>query len=157
MKPSGTATDIATLNLAGLVTFEATVNRFDVGRSTNAVGTFQNSARPQATLTLASSNTITANTLVVGSNAQTTTSNILNLGASNELNVNHWVLAVGRANGTVQFTSGLSQPTLVLRGQAGGQQSCRHHAWRLQKHFGHWCRWRVEHSDWHHELVGGCR
>lgn len=96
------------------------MNRFDVGRSTNAVGTFQNSARPQATLTLASSNTITANTLVVGSNAQTTTSNILNLGASNELNVNHWVLAVGRANGTVQFTSGLSQPTLVLRGQAGG-------------------------------------
>jgi len=120
LKPSGSATDIATLNLGDLAAFEATVNRFDVGRSTNATGVFQNSARPQATLTLARANTITAATLVVGSNAQVTTNNLLNLGASNQLNVGHWVLGVGRANGTVQFTGGLSQPTLVLRGQAGG-------------------------------------
>lgn len=120
LKPSGSVVDITTLNLAGLATFEATVNRFDVGRGTNAAGVYQNTARPQATLTLANANTITANTLVVGSNGQLTSNNILNLGASNQLNVGHWALAVGRANGTVQFGSGLSQPTLVLRGQAGG-------------------------------------
>ncbi len=118
-KGSGSTVDISTLNLSGLSSFTATVNRFDVGRSTNAAGAFQ-SGRPQATLTLAASNTITATTFVVGAGNQTTTNNIVNLGQQNILNVGNLVLGNARTGGTLQFASGLTSPTLTLRGAAGG-------------------------------------
>ncbi|WP_346333688.1 autotransporter-associated beta strand repeat-containing protein [Prosthecobacter sp. SYSU 5D2] len=116
---AGGSTDFNTLDLAGLTSFTANVNRFDVGRSTNATGSFQ-AGRPSSTLTLAASNSITAGTLVIGANSQTTLSSFMNLGQENILHTDRLVLGVGRASATLRFGDGLSNPTLILRGTEGG-------------------------------------
>lgn len=112
--------DVSGLDLSGLASFTATVNRFDIGRATNEAGSFQGTGRPQATLRLAAQNEITANSLVVGANTVTTNSNFLYLGGSNALNVGTLVAGGARANGTIQFASGLDRPSLILRGATGG-------------------------------------
>jgi autotransporter-associated beta strand protein len=123
-KVASTPIDISSLDLSGLAAFTATVNRFDVGRATNAAGTFQGSSgtggRPQGSLTLAATNTITANIFVVGAGNQTVTTSTLNLGQENFINTNTLVLGNARANGTLSFNIGLDNPTLVLRGSTGG-------------------------------------
>lgn len=118
-KASG-SNDFSTLDLSDLSSFTANVDRFYVGRSTNATGSFGSSGRPQSTLYLSANNVITANTMVVGSNTQTTTSSFLYLGQQNVLNVDDIVVANGRSNGRLEFDSGLINPTLTLRGTAGG-------------------------------------
>lgn len=118
---SGSATDTSTLNLSGLQNFTANVIRFDVGRGTNAIGVYQGSSRPQATLFLAQRNTITAGTMVIGSRNQTgNANNTLHLGQENTLNIGTLVVGSGRVGGTLRFAAGLEDPTLVLRGAAGG-------------------------------------
>ena len=68
-------------------------------------------------------NTITAATLGIGNgatNAQTNLNARLHLGTTNALNATNFALGGYRSKGTVDFQSGLTSPTLTLRGITAG-------------------------------------
>lgn len=109
------AYSLVTLDLSGLSGFSATVNNLSVGGSLAGL----------STLNLAASNTITANTVAVGSTVRATgagtgSNSILNLGAQNTINAN--TLTIGatqaRSGGTLQFSA--PGGSVTIRGRAGG-------------------------------------
>jgi len=103
-----------TLDLSGLASFTAFTSTFNVGGGISL-----------ATLNLAQTNAITANTLTVGTNSKNTSTgagsnSVLNLGAANTLHAT--TLIVGntssRTGGTLQFAS--TGGSVTIRGTAGG-------------------------------------
>ncbi|HEX8916799.1 MAG TPA: autotransporter-associated beta strand repeat-containing protein [Humisphaera sp.] len=112
-----------TLNMSGLGTFNysSTTNNVRVGL---ASGTTNTGALAQvATLTLAAANNITAATLGVGDIAASNDggASTLNLGTTNTLNLNAVNVGYsGRADATLQFAAGLTNPTVTIRGLTGG-------------------------------------
>ncbi len=112
VNPDGAGPGLTTLDLTGLAAFNATVANFRVGFG----------ERSQATLTLSPNNTITATVLTVGdSNGfNATNGSSLILGQANVFNAN--TINVGNSKGTgfVFFNTGLTAPTLKIRGAAGG-------------------------------------
>lgn len=112
VNPDGNGPGLATLDLTGLAAFNANVANFRVGYG----------QRSQATLTLAASNNITATVLTVGDSngLNATNGSSLILGQTNVINAT--TINVGNSKGTgfVSFNSGLTDPTLKIRGTAGG-------------------------------------
>jgi fibronectin-binding autotransporter adhesin len=121
----------AILNLSGLAFFNANVDQILVGFSTADSGSY---CRPNGTLYLAKSNTITLNNpgtttsagLIIGyayNRANTTASNLY-LGQSNTLNVDNVTVGGKRSIGVLTFNSAfigpsLPVPTLTMRGKDG--------------------------------------
>ena len=119
-----TSSDFATLNLAGLGTFNATVANIYIGRPTTAAGAATN-GRPNDTLTLAANDTLTVSgNIVAGATSASSTAaangGTILLGSSNTINAGAIDLGNGRMNGVLQFNTGLSNPTVIIRGAAGG-------------------------------------
>lgn len=110
---SASAQSNFTIDMSGLANFEANIDEFRVAASP---------LRSHATVTLAETNTITANAVIVGANSHTAPGHdYLYLGQTNVVNTNKLVVAGARSTATLAFASGLSEtPTLVLRGKAGG-------------------------------------
>jgi autotransporter-associated beta strand protein len=117
-----TAGASAQLDLSGLAAFNATVANLYVGRPTTAAGA-ATGGRPNDSLTLAGTNNITVSgTIVVGAQSSIgfQGSGSFRLGTTNTINANTIVVGSGRVPGTFEFNSGLTSPTLTLRGAAGG-------------------------------------
>jgi len=117
-----TAGASAQLDLSGLAAFNATVANLYVGRPTTAAGA-ATGGRPNDSLTLAGMNNITvAGTIVVGAQAAVgfQGSGSFKLGTTNNINATAIVVGSGRVPGNFEFNSGLTNPTLTLRGAAGG-------------------------------------
>jgi autotransporter-associated beta strand protein len=111
------------LNMAGLTNFvyNASGNIFRVGlKAGSGNSTTLNNV---ATATLAQNNTITASALQVGDAAASNDGGIstLNLGQTNVINANTiGVGRSGRSDATLQFATGLTNPTVSIRGTNGG-------------------------------------
>ncbi len=123
--PGGALTynPLITLNMSGLsnFTYNAPANTFRVGLKSGTTNTV--SLGQVATVTLAQNNTITAASLAIGDVTANTDGGIstLHMGANNILDVDSINVAFnGRSDATFDFASGLSNPTLLLRGVAGG-------------------------------------
>lgn len=109
------------VDLSGLATFNAAFTDFTVGAGNGT-------AIMTATLTLAVNNSITVSgNLRVGrsNNGQGGTSATMYLGQTNVSNVgtagvSGWFVGTDKANATLAFNSGLTAPTLTIRGSAGG-------------------------------------
>ncbi len=122
---NGTAgSHMATLDLSGLGTFNATVGRLYVGVTVNGIN------RPSGTLILAKTNNIT----LTGSspqvevqeaavNANGGTVSLLSFGQVNFLNADTMRLGGDKGNGTVNFSGSVSAPTLKIR-NADGVSPC---------------------------------
>ncbi len=117
---NGTAgTHMATLDLSGLDTFNATVGRLLVGQA-NA-GAAVN--RPSGTLLLAKTNIITLTSTAPpqvmvqdgGSNANGGTASVLTLGQVNIINADSFRLGGQKGNGNVAFNAVFANPSLVIR------------------------------------------
>ena len=124
-----TATKDVTVNMSGLNEFEwnGSANTFRVGmRPRNAADTANTSnsgATGNATVTLAATSTITAATLAIGTTAASNNggTSVLLLGQSNALNASTINMGTGgRNNATLEFNTGLTNPTATIRGTAGG-------------------------------------
>jgi len=107
-----TASSSAVLDMSALASFSATVATVSFGTS-----------RGNGDVTLAGSNSITATTMTIGESILSTgggTRSDLLLGTSNVFNVD--TINVGRsfAAGSVGFRTGLTNPTVTIRGSAGG-------------------------------------
>ncbi len=106
-----------TLDVSGLKEFNANLpgKNFSVGGQANTVAGF-------GTVSLAATNTITANVLgvqnVTGSTTTQSTGNLL-LGQKNTFNVNSVLVGLTRDYGTIRFASGLTNPSLTLRASDG--------------------------------------
>jgi len=101
-----------TLTMSGLSAFNATASVLNFG-----------SSRGNGKVTLADSNSITASTLNLGTSATSTgggTTSDLVLGATNTLNIDTINVGLNFASGTVAFRSGLTNPTVTIRGSSGG-------------------------------------
>ena len=112
----------AQMDLSGLATFNATVANLYVGRPTNATGGAVG-GRPTDSLTLAGTNHITVSgAIVVGAQASIgfQGSSSFKLGTANTIHAATIVVGNGRVPGTFDFNSGLTNPTVTLRGAAGG-------------------------------------
>jgi autotransporter-associated beta strand protein len=117
MNLNGTSTSNTTVNLSGLSTFSANVNEFDVGINSTGGG-----AGGFGLMTLAASNTITAQNFYVGKGPNNIGGSYvnLNLGLSNTFNVANLFVATGKfsTNGCVVSFNG--QPgVLNLYGATG--------------------------------------
>ncbi|MEI9897829.1 MAG: autotransporter-associated beta strand repeat-containing protein [Chthoniobacter sp.] len=111
---AGTSNAVTNLDMSGLANFNATVATFAVGQGNGAAGN----------LTLAQNNVITASNLTVGnfntqSNPPTVSSSLI-LGQSNVINAATVNIGSQKEAGTVAFNTGLTSPTLTIRGTAGG-------------------------------------
>ncbi|MDZ7615762.1 MAG: PEP-CTERM sorting domain-containing protein, partial [Patescibacteria group bacterium] len=117
---SASAESSFTIDMSALANFEANVDEFRI---------VAGSLRSKADVTLAGTNSITANAVVVGSNSYTaSTGESLRLGQTNVMNANTLVVAGARSTAILAFDSDLTgTPTLVLRGKAGG--SSRANVW----------------------------
>jgi autotransporter-associated beta strand protein len=111
----GNAYSSVMLDLSGLSGFTATLNNLSVGGSLAGL----------STLNLASSNSITANTVTVGSTVRATgagsgSNSVLNLGAQNAINANTLVIGAvqARTGGSVQFAA--PGGSVTIRGRSGG-------------------------------------
>jgi fibronectin-binding autotransporter adhesin len=116
---ANSTTSMATMDLSGLSTFTANygaTGKIGVG-TTNTV-TAGNG--PNGTLILGGNNTLTAGTMYVGYGATNAGTNTLRLGTTNSINVDNLTVAGGKGPGTMNFNTGLTNPTLVLRGSGGG-------------------------------------
>ncbi len=106
----------STLDLTGLAAFNATVSNFRVGFG----------QRSQATLTLSPNNTITATTFTVGDsngfNSSTGLSSLI-FGQTNVINANTINFGNSKGQGVGFFNTGLTNPTLTIRGSSGGTSS----------------------------------
>ncbi len=99
--------------------------RVGVRSGSSQSGTSSNSNPGTFTTTLADNNTITATRLAVGDQGVSRGggTSIMYLGQTNELNADTIAIGLSRANGTVEFRSGLTgTPTVTVRGTAGGSQ-----------------------------------
>ncbi|HEX3718178.1 MAG TPA: autotransporter-associated beta strand repeat-containing protein [Verrucomicrobiae bacterium] len=120
---SGAGTHMATLDLSGLNSLNATVGQLLIGQAPagNAVN------RPSGTLLLAKTNNIVLNSatapqLVVqdsGQNANGATVSLLELGQVTDIYADQMRLGGQKGNGTVEFNSSFTAPTAVLRNTDG--------------------------------------
>jgi fibronectin-binding autotransporter adhesin len=116
---NGTAgSHMATLDLSGLDTFNATVGRLLVGQANAGAGV----NRPSGTLYLAKTNTLTlsgtAPQVMVqdsGSNANGGLTSVLRLGQVNFFYADQFRLGGQKGNGNVLFNAAFSNPSLVIR------------------------------------------
>src|SRR5205814_4183195 len=90
--------------------------QFGVGTST----TVTTANGPNGTLVLAGSNTITAGTVRVSYGSTNAGTSNLRLGTSNTINADNIYIATGKGAGNLLFNTGLSGPTVTIRGSAGG-------------------------------------
>jgi autotransporter-associated beta strand protein len=112
---SGNGTNFSGLNVSQLASFAAVVNNFyvcdDIGLA---------NASRQGILSLAATNTITANSFYAGYSTQAGTApGIVLLGVSNTFNVANLYLGYGKANGTLTFNSTVTGGQLTLTGTNG--------------------------------------
>lgn len=121
-----TSNTTATLDMGGLSNFiidSAAANLVFSGRRTG--GAANSTDQSHMVITLAGeNNTITANSLGVGSASRSVqgpgfNTGTMNLGAQNTLNVDTLILGNNQANGTLQFASGVSDGKLKLRATNG--------------------------------------
>jgi fibronectin-binding autotransporter adhesin len=126
-----TATKEVIVDLSGLNEFvwNGPANTFRAGmRFRNGADTANTSnsgpaVTGNATVTLAGTNTITAAALAIGTTSASNSggTSILRLGQTNIVNANAINIGTGgRNNGTLEFGTGLTNPTATLRGTAGG-------------------------------------
>jgi hypothetical protein len=119
------------LDLSGLATFSADYGSTGIINIGSATGPADNNHSPFGTLTLGGNNTLTAGTLNVGVNAANGSSanrgaGTLFLGTSNAINADNITVGSGKSNSTtgtggrVLFNTGLTNPSVTLRGAAGG-------------------------------------
>lgn len=114
-----TDSDRARLNLTGLREFRANVGGFHVARGTSS-GT---GAGYRALVELAATNSIVAPRIDVGSSGELGdggSAATLRLGESNTVWCSDIRVGYGKAQGTVNFRSGLSNPSVSIRGTGGG-------------------------------------
>ena len=116
-----TSTQKATLDLSGLTNFVANVNEFNVGVGSNTSLTGATiGGRATGNLLLATTNTITANTIRVSSNQSGATAvSTLFLGQTNTLNASNILFAERRGVGSVVFNAGVTNGALTIRGMDG--------------------------------------
>jgi len=101
------------LDMSGLTTFAANVDEFVVGF--NGFNAYANT-----TLTLATDNTIKANTFNLADSANTGSGvSSIKLGQSNLINANTIYLGHKKSSGTMSFNTGLTNPTLTIANLAG--------------------------------------
>ncbi len=104
----------ATLDLSGLASFTANINELRMG-----IGTAYTDGN---ILILAQNNVITANKIRMGYYGSI--DQFIRLGQNNQINVDALYLSgpdqYQEAKGTITFNTGLTNPTLTLRGKAGG-------------------------------------
>lgn len=123
---SSSGSHMATLDLSGLATLNATVGELLVGTSTQSGAP----NRPSGTLLLAQTNNITLTGTGTGSssalqveystvNANGSTLSLLELGQSNNLNVNAIDIGGAKGDGTMEFNPNFPTPTLTLRNSDG--------------------------------------
>jgi len=120
---STTAGASAQMDLSGLGTFNAMIANLYVGRPTTAAGASTNGRPLTDSLTLAASNTLTiSGVLAVGgtTNSFGAQQATLNLGTANILNAASFVVGSARTVGTMKFNTGLTNPSVTIRGAAGG-------------------------------------
>ncbi len=130
---ANTTGGIAVLDMSGLNSFSATVNQFAVGAAVPGATPGASPWGGQGVVNLAKTNSVTANSMIVGSSESTlagsgVAASQLNLGQTNVLNVSSIYVGAGsgsygsRSSGTMQFQtpSGSDTPSVVIRGTAGG-------------------------------------
>jgi fibronectin-binding autotransporter adhesin len=118
-----TGSHMATLDLSGLDTFNATAGRLLIGQANN--GATVN--RPSGTLILAKTNLITLTSATVpqvilqdaGQNANGGTASVLTLGQVNIINAANFRLGGQKGNGNVGFNAAFSNPSLTIRNSDG--------------------------------------
>ena len=135
-----TSTKTAHVNMSGLNEFawNGAANTFRVGIRTGATN-LSGGITGDSTVTLATTNTITAATLAIGTTAANNNggTSVLRLGQANALNANTISIGNGgRNNATLEFNTGLTSPTATIRGTAGG--TSRVTTWEVGRvvHFG---------------------
>lgn len=97
-------------------------NIFRVGVRAGTASNNNTGVDPNATVTLATDNTITATTLAIGTQGASSNggNSILRLGQTNALNANTITIGTGgRNNATLKFNAGLSNPTATIRATDG--------------------------------------
>ena len=101
------------LDMSGLANFQATINEFRIATE---------HMRTQAQVTLAQTNTITADAIIVASSTYTgTLDSFLHLGQTNTLNTNKIIVAGARSTSKLEFDPTLTgAPSVTIRGKAGG-------------------------------------
>lgn len=113
-QPSGgTSQSTIRLDMSGLAAFQANLNEIRL-----ATGYL----RSKVEMTLAETNTITADAIVVGANTGSPSAgDFLRLGRTNTLQADKIIVAGARDNATLEFNPALSGPRAVtIRGKAGG-------------------------------------
>ena len=118
---SSNGSHMATLDMSALDTFNAAVGRLLIGQANNG----EAANRPSGTLILAKTNVITLTggtspQVMVQDGAQNANGSVvslLSLGQVTVINADNYRLGGQKGNGTVQFNSAFSNPSLVIRGQ----------------------------------------
>lgn len=106
--PSGSQTQF--LDMSALPSFSANVGLVQIGTG----------ARNAGSVTLGTTNSITATSIAIGNNTATGGPvSLLSLGQTNTINSDTFTIAVGRSGGTLNFRTGLTGATVVIRNRAG--------------------------------------
>ena len=123
---SGSPASSQTMDLSGLGTFNATIANLYVGNPRSSSGAASVGVANNDTLTLAGSNTITASgtngILVAGATTSPGSGGTqrLKLGTANVLNATRFVIGASRTSGALEFNTGLTTPSVTIRGATGG-------------------------------------
>ena len=133
--PIGSATTAdTTLDLSALSNFV-----YNNAASSFTVNTNSNSALSAGfvtTLKLANVNQITASSVLFGGTGPTSgatpSSVVVTLGTTTTINANSFTIGSNRAPGTFQFATGLTNPTLTIRGSDGVSALDKPVDWRTQ-------------------------
>lgn len=106
----------ATLDMSGLSAFSADLDEMLVSQPGG-----DNGANVIATVRLAKTNTITANTITVANSISSGGSgnNVLRLGQTNSIRADNIYIGRKKANGVLDFDVGLSGPSVTIRNRAG--------------------------------------
>jgi fibronectin-binding autotransporter adhesin len=103
-----------TMTCTSLSYFDATLSAFNIGMGTTGVSSSMN-------LGSGSTTSITATTMGLGaSGSSVACTGTLRLGETNTINCNTITIGQKRSTGTINFNTGLTAPTLTLRGTSGG-------------------------------------
>ncbi|MCX7008138.1 MAG: autotransporter-associated beta strand repeat-containing protein, partial [Kiritimatiellaeota bacterium] len=112
---SATVTQVVSMANVNSFTYNSPTKVFSVGSQASGIsGSY--------TLTLASTNTITALRFGVSDiypNTANPSAGTIHLGQVNNINADTITISQGKATGTLDFTPGLTNPTLMLRGTNG--------------------------------------
>jgi len=107
------------LDMSGLGTFTANLAQLRIAATTGSL-----TSNSIGQVTLADSNTITADVIAVGgSGSHSTTGTFLRLGASNTLNADLIFVGNSRTSATMEFRSGLIAPTVTIGGKGAGTRA----------------------------------